>query len=150
MKKVFLQLWNNPRLASLVQFIKFGIVGVSNTAISYVVENAGFYWLFASMSESPRVWAANLLAFFISVTNSYYWNNRFVFRKGEKQSLNTHLKAYLKTAACYALTGLILGPALKLLLTDWGIPYYLGSLMTLIITIPLNFLLNKFWAFRNK
>ena len=29
---------NNPKLAPLIQFIKFGLVGVSNTLISYAVE----------------------------------------------------------------------------------------------------------------
>lgn len=143
-------LWRHPRLAGLVQFIKFGLVGVSNTLISYAVENGCYYWALAALSEGPRVIWANVLAFVISVTNSYYWNNRFVFRRGERLNLRAHLKTYLKTVACYGVTGLLLGPALKLLLTGWGVPYYLGSLLTLIVTIPLNFVLNKFWAYRAK
>ena len=35
------------RLAPLVQFIKFGLVGVSNTLISYAVEMLGYYVLFS-------------------------------------------------------------------------------------------------------
>ena len=148
MKEKLLALWKNPSLSGLVQFIKFGLVGVSNTLISYAVENGCYYWLFTSLAEWPRVIWANVLAFVISVTNSYYWNNRFVFRKGEKLGWRTHLKTYLKTVACYGVTGLLLGPALKGLLTGWGVPYYLGSLLTLVVTISLNFVLNKFWAYR--
>ena len=39
MKEKLLVLWKNPSLSGLVQFIKFGLVGVSNTLISYAVEN---------------------------------------------------------------------------------------------------------------
>lgn len=148
MKERIRAIWENPRLSGLIQFVKFGLVGVSNTLISYAVENACFYWALTSLAEQPRVIWANVLAFVISVTNSYYWNNRYVFRRGEKLSLLTHAKTYLKTVACYGVTGLVLGPALKLLLTGWGVPYYLGSLLTLVVTIPLNFVLNKFWAYR--
>ena len=148
MKEKLLAPWKNPSLSGLVQFIKFGLVGVSNTLISYAVENGCYYWLFASLAERPRVIWANVLAFVISVTNSYYWNNRFVFCRGEKLGCRTHLRTYLKTVACYGVTGLLLGPWLKLVLTGWGVPYYLGSLMTLVVTIPLNFVLNKFWAYR--
>ena len=84
------------KLAPLVQFIKFGLVGVSNTLISYVVEMLGYYVLFVHMSfagivsllgtlgiaatgEQMRVIVVTLLSFVISVTNSYYWNSRYVF-----------------------------------------------------------------------
>ncbi len=152
MKEKLLALWRNPSLSGLVQFIKFGLVGVSNTLISFAVKYGCYYWLFASLAERPRIIWADVLAFVISVTNSYYWNNRFVFRGGEKLGWRTHLKTYLKTylktVACYGVTGLLLGPALELALTGWGVPYYLGSLLTLVVTIPLNFALNKFWAYR--
>ena len=61
-----------------------------------------------------------------------------------------HLKAYLKTVVCYGITGLVLSPIIKVLLSNVGVPYYIASLGSLVITIPLNFVLNKFWAFNNK
>lgn len=138
---------------TLVQFIKFGLVGVSNTAISYSIEMLCYYVLLvnAPLSETARVIVTNVLAFVISVTNSYYWNSRYVFKSGGgKKTFSQHLRAYAKTVASYGVTGLLLAPALKLLLGRWGIPYWAASLGSLVVTIPLNFLLNKFWAFRNK
>ena len=32
----------------------------------------------------------------------------------------------------------------------FGLPYWLASLLTLVVTVPLNFILNKLWAFRKK
>ena len=138
----------NSKFAPLIQFIKFGLVGVSNTLISYAVEMLGYYVLFVGMkSDQSRVVLVTALSFLISTVNAYYWNNRYVFQGG-RHTIQQHLQAYLRTAACYALTGLLLAPAVKLWLVGLAVPFWIASLSTLILTIPLNFLLNKFWAFR--
>lgn len=123
------------------QFIKFGLVGVSNTAISYVVYmlgiQLGMHYLLASIA-----------GFIISIMNSFYWNNRYVFRKeeGEQRSL---VKAFIKTFLAYAGTGLVLNNILLILqVSILRIPEWLAPLLNLIITIPLNFVLNKIWAFK--
>ena len=148
------EIWRGLRdgkYANLLQFVKFGLVGVSNTAISYGIEMLCYYLLFKNVpwSESVRIGVTSVAAFLVSVTNSYYWNNRFVFAQGKK-SWREHLLSYGKTVLCYGLTGLMLAPALKLWLSALGVPYWLASLGSLIITIPLNFVMNKFWAFRRK
>lgn len=136
------------RLAPLVQFVKFGLVGVSNTLISYATEMLGYYVLLTGMtSESLKVTLVTVASFLISTVNAYYWNNRYVF-KGDRHTFSQHVWAYLRTAACYALTGLILAPAAKVWLVNISVPFWIASLSTLILTIPLNFILNKFWAFR--
>ena len=150
--KTRLEQLENGRGAALVQFIKFGAVGVSSTAITYAVKNLCYYVLFANSgwSENAKMLTANALSFVISVTNSYYWNNRFVFAKGIRKTRKEHLLSYGKTVLCYAGTGLLLAPALEIWLTSAGVPYWLAALGTLVVTIPLNFVLNKFWAFRRK
>ena len=151
MKEKLLQL-QQGKLAPLIQFIKFGLVGVSNTVISYGVEMMCYYVLFRSVTwdEQFKVILVTALAFIVSVTNSYYWNSRFVFRQNGKRSVANHLKSYCKTVACYALTGLVLSPAVKLWLVSLTAPYWLASIVALVFNIPLNFLMNKFWAFGEK
>ena len=136
--------------AALLQFIKFGIVGVSNTAISYGMEMLFFYVLLArsTMPQSAKVMLTSAAAFVVSVTNSYFWNNRYVFGNGAKKRLAEHARAYFRTMLCYAVTGLALSPAIKMWLVGMGVPFYAASLASLAVTIPLNFVLNKFWAFR--
>ena len=102
------------------------------------------------MDERVKVTLVSALSFAVSTINSYYWNNRFVFGKGEKKPLGEHLLAYLRMAACYAVTGLVLSPLIKLGLGRLGVPFWAASISTLIVTIPLNFVLNKFWAFAKK
>ena len=157
--------------ALVVQFIKFGLVGVSNTAISYGVDQLFYYVVFrdSAMEEKLKITIVSALAFFVSVTNSYFWNNRFVFKSENRKSVGQHLYAYFKTVLCYALTGLVLAPAIKIWLSDvtmpaalvsrlpsflfaegGKLPYWVLSIVPLIVSIPLNFVLNKFWAFRSR
>ena len=139
------------KLAPIVQFVKFGIVGVTNTGISYGIDMLCNYVLFANTGwdQGIKTVVNSAIAFIISVTHSYYWNNRFVFAQGRK-TWKEHLASYGKTVACYALTGLIMAPLMKNWMVDRGMAYWLASLLTLVVTIPLNFLMNKFWAFRKK
>lgn len=160
------KLERNPRTAALLQFVKFGIVGVSNTAISYAIEMLCYYVLFIQVdfqgirglcstlgmslsTETARILITSILAFVVSVTNSYYWNNKHVFASKTKKTVLQHLCTYLKTSACYALTGLILAPWAKTVLVENGMPYWLSTLLVLLVTIPLNFVMNKLWAFRS-
>ena len=156
---------NNHKHETLTQFIKFGIVGVSNTLISYVIEILCFYVFFSNAelitlqkvlltinlsvnADTARIWVASFLGFVVSVTNSYYWNSKHVFSDGRKKTISKHIQSYCKTFISYALTGLILGPFLKTVITGHGIQYWEASLLVLIITVPINFVMNKFWAFR--
>ncbi len=125
----------------LSQFVKFGLVGVSNTVISYVVYMVGVY------IGIHYLWAS-ILGFVVSVINAFYWNNFYVFKKeeGEERSL---VKTFLRTFLSYGGTGLILNNILLALQVSFlGVPEWLAPLVNLVITIPLNFLLNKVWAFK--
>lgn len=159
-------LLQNEKLSSLIQFIKFGLVGVSNTAISYGIEMLCYYFLFKNTKfigilnllallgistdgNNVKIVITTIIAFVVSVSNSYFWNNRYVFGSGKK-SFSEHFKTYFKTFACYGITGLILSPIIKILLTKISVPFFIASLGALVITIPLNFVMNKFWAFKSK
>jgi len=124
----------------LTQFIKFGIVGASNTAISYVT-----YALLVKISVS-YFWA-NLVAFIVSVFNAFCWNNKYVFKPNENE--RNVWKVLGKTYLAYAFTGLLLN---SLLLYFWidivQISKYLAPIISLVLTIPLNFMISKFWAFK--
>ena len=125
------------------QFFKFGIVGASNTLIAYVIYSIcvfiGIHYLLA-----------NALGFFISVLNAYYWSDRFVFKKGEGESRNA-IWTLVKTYVAYGSTGLLLASILLYLYVDkLHISEYIAQLLVLVITIPLNFIINKFWSFKTK
>ena len=123
--------------ATFKQFIKFGLVGVSNTLISL-----GTYYLLYFLGINYLI--ANTVGFIVSVLNSYYWNNKYVFKKTQ----NGHLKPLIKTFLSYGST-FLLSTFLLFVMVQWlGISEVLAPIISLVITIPLNFLMNKFWAFK--
>lgn len=127
---------------SLRQFAKFGLVGVLNTLLSYIITNVCYYGL--HLHEQ----ICNLITFLITVLISYLLNSRFVFapKDGECQPwYQTLAKVY----ASYALTELG-GAGLLLFIQErlFGIPHFIATFLNLCLTVPLNFFLNKFWAYR--
>lgn len=149
-----------------MQFIKFSLVGVSNTLIS-----EGLYVLIVFLGGHYII--ASLIGFILSVLNAYYWNNRFVFKENESEEKRVWWKALLKTYAAYA-GGYIMNVLLLILWIDilkigglfGGLAEFCFSLgieqldaqtlgeivaagINLIVTIPLNFVLNKYWAFKH-
>ena len=136
---------------TLKQFIRFGLVGVSNTIIGYIIYALSLKGLrLLNVFPSCDIYIAQFMMFVLSVAWSFYWNNRFVF-KGKTKSKKDLLFSLLKTYASYAFTSLFLS---ELLLALWvkvlGINEYIAPVLNLVITVPLNFFIQKYWAFKNK
>jgi len=127
----------------IIQFIKFGVVGLSNTLIAYAVYA---FFVFINL----HYFVANIIAFTISVTNSFYWNKKYVF-KDENKKIKDILISYIKVYISYSFTGILLGSVLLYVFIDlFNISKYIAPFLGLVISVPLNFLLNKKWAFKIK
>ncbi len=138
MKQLFLNMGITDRKSFfdfVKQFIKFGLVGVSNTLISLAVYYALVY-------IDVHYIIANVVAFIVSVLNAYYWNSRYVFSKKEGSN------PFFKTLLVYGSTFLLSTGLLYVMVDLLHISELLAPIINLCFTIPLNFLLNKFWAFR--
>ena len=132
---------------SLIQFIKFCLVGVTNTAVAYflnisilfMLKDAGWRWDYIF---------ANVTSFTISIFWSFYWNSKYVFKEKPDETRNTW-KALVKTFLSYGFTGYILNSILLYVLVDlFSVSKYIAPLITLIVSVPVNFLMNKLWAFK--
>ncbi len=134
------------RAKEIVQFFKFGIVGISNTAISYTLNVVVLKGLEPFAVNWDYI-AGNCIAFFLSVLWSFYWNSRFVFHK-DQSDRSVVIKRLLKTYIAYGFTGIILNNTLSWLWIDrFGISKYCAPLINLIFSVPLNYLINRFWTF---
>jgi len=126
---------------TIIQFIKFGIVGFSNTVIGYIIYASLVYF-------NLHYILANVIAFIISVFNSFFWNNKYVFKNettGKRNFFYSLAKAYVS----YAFSGIIIGNILLFFLIDvLHISKYLAPFFGLVISVPLNFILNKKWTFK--
>ena len=155
----------------LIQFLKFGLVGVTNTIVSGVL-----YFLFNSVLF-PGVWiVASVVSWVVSVLWAYMLQNVFVFKEEDDKEHRVWWQTLLKTYMAYAFTGLFLNNVLLLLwvnVIDIGqycgpimeffgrlnirvfsdpstISGNVGWLLNMVVSIPLNFIINKFWAYRQK
>ena len=133
----------HPLFAKLWQFIKFGIVGLSNTVISLAVYELCL-WL------GVHYLLADPIGLAVSVVNAYYWNNRVVFGDGQKKPFAHHVRMYFKSLAAYGGTFVINLLLLMLWVEIAGIPQWLAPMINLCVTIPLNFFINKCWTFKKK
>ena len=132
----------------LLQFVKFGVVGVSNSLVNYVsyVTSLLLFRRIRWFGNTDYL-AAQIIAFVLSVLWSYYWNHRYVFVEGGQ---NTSWVVTLATTfAAYSFTGLLLSEGLLLL---WvrvvGLSEFAAPILNILICLPINFLMNRFWAFQ--
>ena len=131
----------------VIQFMKFGMVGAINTILSYGITN-GMYYLF-HLNEQM----SNIIAFTITVFISFMLNIKFVFNVNNEKNNDTKnwIKSLLKVYISYSITGLFLTAGLLYLEEQiFKIPHYIATLMNLVVTIPVNFILNKFWAYKGE
>ena len=134
---------------TIAQFIGFALVGVTNTAISFAVYSLLLKFIpFFNIGRNYII--ANAIAFVVSVTNSFIWNNKYVFKKGSGETRSLAL-TYIKTFLSYGITGLLLANVLLYFaVNNFGWNKYLANLVIIIITIPINFIMNKLWAFSTR
>jgi len=129
-------------VALIIQFIKFGIVGLSNTFVSLVI-----YYIFVFINEDLFI-LGNTVGWVISVANAFYWSNKYVF-KNENRDRKALLKALLKTYISYGFTFVLSTVLLYCEVNFWGISQLIAAPINMIITIPINFIVNKFWAYKD-
>ena len=131
------------------EFLQFGLVGVSNTIISYLLYVVTLLLVSKSGVKFDYI-IANIVSWLLSVLWSFYWNNKFVFKKEEGEKSNIWA-ALFKTYVSYGFTGLILNNILSVLwVSVLHISKMLAPIINLVISIPINFFMNKLWAFGKK
>ncbi|MBQ3866090.1 MAG: GtrA family protein [Clostridia bacterium] len=141
--------------AGLMQFMRFAVIGVFNTAINlafsyvtlFITDRAGWDGTIGSVGGFDRH-LATLMGFLASCVNSYLFNSRYTFDAGGKKTAGEHLRAFVKVLISYSFANLLLGWALNVLWGYVGMNRYLGLLLNVLISIPINFVMNKFWAYK--
>ncbi len=71
------------------QFVKFGIVGASSTAINFAA-----LYLMLTLLHGHRYISATI-AFLVSVGNGYIWNKRWTFKEAQAKALHTQFGQFL-------------------------------------------------------
>lgn len=141
MKRVFLKFGIKDKKSFIefsIEFFKFGIVGLSNTIISLSI-----YYLFLLIDNNWYM-IGNLIGWVVSVFNSFFWNNKFVFKTENKNLFKLLAKTYISYGLSFILSSIFL----FIQINFFSIDKKLAPIINLIITIPFNFIINKFWTFK--
>ena len=112
------------------EFLQFGLVGVSNTIISYLLYVVTLLLVSKSGVKFDYI-IANIVSWLLSVLWSFYWNNKFVFKKEEGEKRNIWA-ALFKTYVSYGFTGLILNNILSVL---WVSVLHISKMLAPIINL---------------
>jgi putative flippase GtrA len=119
------------------QFIKFCLVGLTNVAVSLAV-------YYAMVAFNDRLYVlANICGYGLSILSSYLLNSRFVFKNTAKSGVKI-----VKTYISYGITLAINTGMIYLLVELMGISTSMAPILCMVISVPANFFLNKFWVYR--
>lgn len=122
------------------EFIKFSVVGAMNTALDLAI-----YTVLVFVGQVYFL-AANVIAFLLASINSYVLNRRWTFRSRDPQWQRQMQKFMLVSVISFGLNeGLLYVAGVHL-----GAGKFLAKIMATIITLFWNFLVNRFWTFRQR
>jgi putative flippase GtrA len=125
------------RMPLILQFVKFGIVGVSNTLISFAV--------YTLLLKAFGVWyvAASGIGFAVGAINGFLWNRAWTFR-GHVGDALTPVRWFV-VQSC----GLLVNLGLVYLFVDGlGLDELTGQAATIAIVTVLTFFVNRAWTFK--
>ena len=120
----------------VIRFIKFGMVGVINTLINWIIffilNALGMYYILA-----------NIIAYILGTVNSYLWNTLWVFKYKDKASTETTIKFIILN-----LIGLGLNTGILYVLVDLcNLNKFIGLVITTGIVMIINYVVNKLLVF---
>jgi len=129
----------NRRLNTPVaaQFVKFGIVGVSNTLLSLGV--------YAVLLKVFGVWylAASALAFAVGTVNGFVWNRKWTFRDHVGDALTPVRWFVVQGCGLVTTLGLV-----YMFVHDAGLDKLSGQVCATAIVTVCTFAANRMWTFR--
>ena len=123
----------------LLQFVKFGIVGISNTIITFAV--------YTLLLKAFGVWyiAASAIGFIVGAINGFLLNRRWTFAGHVGDSLTPVRWGVVQTCGL----GINLG-LLYLLVHDAGFDELVAQALATIVVTVTTFLVNRAWTFRHE
>jgi putative flippase GtrA len=125
------------RMPLVLQFVKFGVVGVSNTLI--------FFLVYTLLLKVFGVWyvAASGIGFAVGAVNGFLWNRRWTFRGHVGDALTPVRWFVVQTSGLLVNLGLV-----YLFVDGLGLGELSGQAVTIVIVTVLTFFANRAWTFR--
>lgn len=121
----------------VVQFIKFGTVGISNTLLNFAI--------YTLLLKVFGVWylAAAAIGFMVGAVNGFLWNRRWTFRGHVGDALTPVRWAVVQGCGLALNEGL-----LYLWVAGVGVDALVGQALAIVVVTTVTFLANRAWTFR--
>ena len=146
------------------EMIGFAMVGFFNAGVNY-----GTYVIAITLGAHYLI--ASVLGYVVSVASAWFWQYFVIFADGGRKSPEPWYRSFVRTYITFATTGLIITNVLLFLMLDvvhienfleWALDWipvmnfetardlaeYIAPLIVMAINVPINFVLNKLWAFK--
>jgi putative flippase GtrA len=123
------------RTLSEVSVVRFGVVGVSNTALGF-----GVFW---SAHHLMPAMGAQCLSYAVGMLWSYYWNRRWTFQS-QGRVASEAFRFFTSQIGFMLLSSGLLG----LFVDRMHFPSGPTWLATMVLITVLNFLVSRFWSFK--
>ena len=163
--KALEQVQDKPKKGrSLLQLIKFAIVGASNTVVDMIVNTVVSFLLNLFTSGGWIVYAAKAIGYACGIVNSYVLNSRWTFKEERTRDAREKVSFVAVNVLVLLISFALIWIFKNLLhINVWWenqqIPAWLKriiggdlfcSLLATCICIPVNFILNKLLVFKGK
>lgn len=130
------------------QLVKFGIVGISSTAVNFAVLN-----LMLIVFHQNR-YSAVTVAFLISVVNGYIWNKLWTFKAAQAKPVHTQFVQFLLVNTVGLGLDLLIIKLISVPLEhDFNLNMVkatnLAQLVATGVAVFWNFFANRFWTFKH-
>ncbi|ANF98297.1 GtrA family protein [Paenibacillus bovis] len=116
------------------QAVRFAAVGVSNTAIDFIV----FMLLHHLIGVAP----AQVISYAAGTANSYFWNRRWTFEQGKGWNIGELLRFLLVNGIVAAITTIAIS------FMSAVIPVWIAKVAVTLLGLIINFGFSKLWVFR--
>ncbi|OZB90608.1 GtrA family protein [Paenibacillus sp. XY044] len=119
-----------------VQFIRFGIVGILNTAVDFVV--------FLIVQPFLGSVLGQVVSYAAGMLNSYVWNRRWTFQRTTRRDPAEMIRFAAVNIAIAGLTALLLH------VLDGRIPLIAAKLAVTVLGVFVNYFMSRKWVFRDQ
>jgi putative flippase GtrA len=124
--------------ALLLKAVSFGLVGLVNLAIDFVIFSVGYFFF------GLPIIAANVIAWTAGVSNSYVLNSLTTF--AHESGGRLRVKDYL--TFCLSQTGGLIANTTTVFVASYFMPVLLGKVLAIGAGFAVNFTLSHFVVFR--
>ncbi len=127
------------RMPLVAQFVKFGIVGVSNTLLTFAI--------YTVLLKVFGVWyiAASAIGFAVGAVNGFLLNRAWTFRGHRGDSLTPLRWCVVQGCGLLANLGLV-----YVFVSDAGLDKLLAQAFATSVVVVLTFFANRAWTFKDR